>query len=602
MKRWDELEIPPGLRWFLKARKTAVHRSREEIVIGGDSETLEGKPLSFQFYSEDINLEEIIWPRPAEADKRFFAFLNKLPKGENYAIYFHNLKFDLVELFYPIWQYLPMEIEFAYGDWQITGVYQAPSFLTLRNQATGTMVALRDSMSWFIGSLDNAAAMVCPDLPKLEQPQGLGSKRFKKGDSIYEAYAMRDAEVCYHLGCAIREMHREFDIPLTVSLASMSSAIFRKHFQTYDIPQPQIECIKGAYESYHGGKNNIVAGVAPAWHSNMASLDVSSAYPYAMSKMPAFSNLKAYKEFRQRKPGRWRVPPWGVYQVTGIMEKSSPWPVLFEHDFTPIRSGYVNAVWVHGLELNRAFETKQFRPTEKITGYYYDVDMERRNPALAEFVHTFYEKKQASKKAGQEMRAYTYKIILNSLYGKFIQRREVDVSDDPNEPQKILVAGGLFHPFIASGITAHTRAYMNRLEHRFSAIHTATDGIYTHNTPTLEAEVQASNKAENVGIDNDLGVLEYEGVGDLLLLRNKLYVLYTNEQTSQPSTFENRYVLKAATHGFQGSIAQLEELVRTGKREYQVTKPNTLKESQRRGLEVNRFETRTLTLNVDQLR
>lgn len=595
MRRVEELFIPEHLRYYIKPSMT--YRRREEIVIGADTETIEGEPLSFQFYSEDIPIQEIIWPTPENAMSKFMAFMDMLPDGEIYTIYVHNLKFDLIEFFYPIWRELTDELDFTYGNWHITGVYQRPSFLRMKTD--NKTVMLLDSMLWFITSLDNAAELVCPDIPKLEMPQGLGSKRFKKGHTQYEAYAMRDAEVCYHLGKAIQGMHREFEIPQTVSLASMSSTIFKKDFLNYYIPQPSIECIKASYNSYHGGKNNLYPGAAPCWHKNVAALDVSSAYPYAMSQMPAFGQLKYYKTYKAKKAGRYRVPPWGVYLIRGVVEPNCPWPSLFDHGFKPIRGPKtpVENIWVHGMELNEAFEHREFKPYAPVEGFYYDHDRDTRKPALKAFVDHFYKLKNT---ATNKVQRYTYKIILNSLYGKFIQRREVDLSDDPNYPEKALLAGGLFHPFIASGITAHTRAYMHRLEHRFQALHTATDGIYTKNHKGIEKEVAASNKVENV---EALGRLEFEGKGDLLLLRNKLYVLYTNKKTDTPSSeFKGKYILKAALHGYQGSLQQLEHMAATGKRDYVVTKPNTLKDSQNRGLDPNRFQERGFTLNIEEIK
>src|SRR6185503_18643355 len=113
------------------------------------------------------------------------------------------------------------------------------------------------------------------------------------------------------------------------------------------------------------------------------------------------------------------------------------------------------------------------------------------------------------------------KFILNSISGKFIETRKrnscafTDVDADTTVTACELIAGGMFHPFIASAITAHTRARIHRLEHKYKAIHTATDGIMT----------QAKNaKGEGKG----LGALTVEAENaTTLLLRNKCYVVYT---------------------------------------------------------------------------
>src|SRR5690606_31759333 len=106
-----------------------------------------------------------------------------------------------------------------------------------------------------------------------------------------------------------------------------------------------------------------------------------------------------------------------------------------------------------------------------------------------------------------------------------------------------LTAGGMFHPFIASAITAHTRARIHRLEHRYKALHTATDGILTRDKKA---------KAEGKG----LGALTLEAKdATALIVRNKLYVLYTNKptpKTTPSAVFKGNHILNHALHGFQG--------------------------------------------------
>ena len=87
---------------------------------------------------------------------------------------------------------------------------------------------------------------------------------------------------------------------------------------------------------------------------------------------------------------------------------------------------------------------------------------------------------------------------------------------------------------------------------------------------------------------------------ELCLLRNKCYMLYSDEPSGGYKSFvrPNKYVVKYATHGFQGGPKILEELIMHNKRKYSVEKPNTLRISVRQGRVPNKFEKRDLVLRA----
>lgn len=567
------------------------------VIHGADSETFHGRPMTLQFFSDDTEQEVCLWVDEHTATDSFFDWLETLPRKCLNLVYCHNLDFDLPEFFWSMKEELVTAggaFEFTCDGWDISGVYGTPTFCKMRHRKRDISVMILDSFSWFTGSLAQAAKQVCPDLPKLKRPEGLGTRKFKVTDDDFYAYAMRDAEVAYHCGVWIQQLVREFDIQQPVSRADMAAKIFRKQFLQYTIPQPGIACIKGALKSYHGGKNNVISGAAPAWHLGVTSMDISSAYPYAMTMLPSMSYEKLYKIYPKREGrGLTSVPPLGVYRCSGTADKCE-WPVVFHHGFDPIQGHFKN-VWIQGFELNEALASGEVK-IKSIRGYYYEYERDSRKSPFVEFVRDFYQRKQTEKDA---VLRYMYKIILNSVYGKFIQTRKnahviyTDVDTGETEETCEVTAGGMFHPFIASAITAQTRAYIHQLEHAHNAIHTATDGIYTYRKRPV--------RVAHSPYRSDLGKVEVEAHGDLVLIRNKCYILYTDDGKIKSEYFRGKRINKYAKHGFQGSVFDLEKLVAHNERGYHVNKPNRLRQSLQRGLAVNEFVRKRMTLKVGKI-
>lgn len=563
-----------------------------KFIYGGDTETFRGEPITFQFYSEHAECDEIIWLDDAErATEKFMKWCAERSSKAQHVVYVHNLEFDLVSFFWDKKALLVTtesgEFEFTHKGWKIAGVYGAPTFVRITDASQHKTIIVVDSYSYYRASLAKAADVFCPGLPKLQRPEGLGEKRFSRSDSVFVDYAMRDAVIAYFIGLALEDLHQEFDLSQTVSVADMAARIFRHHYLEKPIPQPTRSIMECGLNSYHGGKNNLA--VEPGWYRDVSSLDISSAYPDAMASFPSFYEAKLYKKIRSLN-GAAEVPDLGVYKVRGYVKDCS-WPCLFAHDFTPIRGEQVPGICVAGYELNEAIRSGEFTPTS-IIGWYYDRERDLNSPPLVRFVNEFYARKEAEKDKGKRS---MYKFILNSISGKFIQTRKrekltlVDLDTGSISDTSDLVAGGMFHPFIASCITAHTRAKIHRLEHKYKALHTATDGIFTQQPIRMKAQ-------------SGLGAVVNEAHGDLLLLRNKLYVLYgEGDAPGMSEVFPGRHIIKAALHGFAGTTGDLERLVVTNTRQYSAKKVNRLRSSLKSGRTPNEFRDQAYTLKVGGL-
>lgn len=562
-------------------------------VIGFDTETCEGPPITVQFYSEHLPaIDACIFVNAGNVLDKTLRHISKHCKRGEFVIYGHNLKFDLLSMFYSKHERLATrwgDFELTHRNYDIFGVYGNPTFVHLRSEHARIVIV--DTFSWFSTSLAKVSSLICPHLPKLSHPEGLGTKQFKPTDTEFIEYAMRDAEVAFHAGCAIDDMHKQFNLRQAVSVADMASKIFCQHYISASTPIWNCgrDFNEGAVASYHGGKNNVIPGAAPAWHTNVDAWDLSSAYPHAMTQLPAFSDGRLFKHAIKFGKRTRVFPQHGIYCVTG---EAAPcdWPVVFSDDFKPIR-GPFERVWMTGYELNEARREGEIRISD-VWGHFYDTEKDPvTDTAFNRYVQDFYAKKQT---ATDPVYRFMYKVLLNSLYGKFIQSRQ----QESGIGRIYWKNGPLYHPFAASLITGHTRAVMHRLEHEVKAIHTATDGVFcgAPNSPKDGLFLWAPQAG--------LGAIESEGEGmELCLLRNKMYLLYTDKPGKGFRSFvrPDRYVVKYAKHGFQGGVPDLERVAVGNIREYEVTKPNTLKTALKQGKVPNKFDTKTMTLNIDTI-
>lgn len=547
------------------------------VIIGADSETNAGPPISFQFWAPEKKYQALIWVNKNNSFKKFMTYLNSLQQN-TYLMFAHNLAFDLISFFYSCVSVLDTtEIDVEYENWHIKGIYSNICFLTFTKKVNDkgngfhTSIHLIDTSAYFMGSLKDLAP-IFTNLKKLNPPKLLGDKKFTKNDKKFCSYAMRDAEICWYIGKYIQDIHIEYDIPISISGPQMASKIFRKDFMKKDIPYPDKIVTFSALHSYHGGRNNITK--PKGLYKNVWGLDIISAYPYAMSLLPSFYDKSLYKSIIPNINLDEKKPEYGIYKISGNYKKC-PWPVLYNEKFKPLDGKFSN-IWVTGFELNSALKYNEVE-LEKIEGYYYDSEKDKEVSPFAEYVKLFFEYKNTSK---NEIKRQFYKICLNSLYGKFIQTVDkqngyyYDVSKERVISKDIRQAGGLFHPFIATLITGKVRQMIHDLEHKYKSIHTSTDGIITQIKPDIN------------DLKSGLGGLKVEFEGDCQLFRNKLYIIYNKKHEK----------IKYALHGFHAKVDLLEKLHKKGVYDYEFTRVNKLRESLNRGLVVNKFEKHAATL------
>ena len=453
-------------------------------------------------------------------------------KEENIIIFAHNLEFDFLVLLnldlkasFP--QFLQRECHWKYLDCRIDYFNDHPRFATIRYDS-GKILHIRDTFAYY-GRIA---------LSKLSLALGIGEKLEHDKDDFFsdkisiefKEYAKEDARLTALIGGVIMNYHAMEGVDLSVSGPNMAMKVFRKNFIPYDreLTPPSDHIMKFWELSYHGGVNGVYRQT-PIEIKNTYLFDINSAYPFAMTQIPNFLQCKYQVEESQD----YFIPSCrlaGIYLISA--DSICPYNSTFDHDFSPLK--ILREIWITCYELESLINNSCLENLQ-IHKAIFLLPQEENNP-LANYARIYYELKKAEPK---ESPTYLYYKIcaLNSLYGKFIERRESEEND-------YMLRGPNYNPAIASLITGYTRSQIHDLEHGSNAIHCATDAVFTNT---------------KLAIDDGLGGLSMQGHGILQLFRAKLYIFRDSG---------TREVIKWARHGFHGELKQLEQIWNTHKNEY----------------------------------
>jgi len=245
-------------------------------------------------------------------------------------------------------------------------------------------------------------------------------------------------------------------------------------------------------------------------------------------------------------------------------------PIFYTHDFRPLGAGEAfDTLAVTTIEYRLLRELyPAWRPDDLLS-----VTWKPDHDAMSDLGRYALEMFDRRRAATTPEESQLFKLLSNSLYGKFIARHP-DEDDD-----RVMIAGSLFYPPVAAWITALVRAKITRLEYAEAVVHTSTDGILT--TRPLSG-----------GVGEGLGEMKFEHRGPCLILRNKLYL-----------HFDDRgHLIKWALHGFQGRPRDLWTMLRRGKSRYTVGRLSGWRESARDDDLPYAPITREMVLNVPELR
>jgi len=457
-------------------------------------------------------------------------FFSEIPKSseETTRVYAtaHNASFDIGALLgkdvYDLMKGYPV------GDWVGKVVEGNSCFALLFNKEKKQRLTIADSMAWHKSSLKNIAKNLFGENDqKLKPPEYLGLRTPTAEEAPkFFAYAEKDAQIQLKLTKNIYDFCREGGVKLCLTPAQLAGRVFKKDFLKDRLFLPNTKTLPFICKTYHGA---VFTAFGRGFFPKVNYYDINSLYPYATINVPLnFSNTKLQKisleDIERGFVGfigcKFKFPDKTKYPcLPQLREIRKFWKLTFPvQGTTYCTTEEIKLALSQGCEIENVYG-RGWYPTQG------DID----HP-LGEFMKYYYAKKEELDKIkekedltkSQQDQRYFYKLLLNSLIGKFCQRNR-------NWLTKKEMAGSLFKPEFGSLILSKSRAIINDLIAKNGAIYSDTDCLLTKHT--LETGTKIGQLKNELGNSN---------TGDLLSIRSKLYFV----------TDEGK-LIKCAKHGFR---------------------------------------------------
>lgn len=446
--------------------------------------------------------------------KTFWDKVNSFVKGKNTIhIIAHNALFDMVVLRFE--QYLMtmgFECRFIFE--------QGVTFISKwRNNDRGIMIL--DNSNWFAGKLEKWG-------DKLNVPK-MGMPKFDASEKDWFTYCFRDTEILYKLQLWLIDFIKNNDLGnWKYTLAGLSFNAYRHRFMSHPIyiPEETRETYL-ARQAYKGGRTECF------YSGNFSKgpyykLDINSMYPYVMKVNEYPTNVEGYV----RNPSIESVKK-GLVNYCAIakvkVNVTEPFYPIRYNDRTAYPIGKFTC-YLSTPEIAIGIDRGWIESIKEIAWY-------RKRNIFRAFVDFFYTERMRWAEKGDELRSFMFKIFLNSLYGKFGQRKYDDKVIGFQEPHTYepsyyydsitgkrgmvrqmganiilsTVGGEGYNSFcaIASHVTAYARIYLYSLiikAGRNNVWYCDTDSIITNRNGLLNVD--------NVIDKRQLGALKIEGIAD----------------------------------------------------------------------------------------
>lgn len=326
------------------------------------------------------------------------------------TVYFHNLsRFDGI--------FLLKHLASHHSKYKLKPLMRNNRLYELSVYSGKVMLfRFRDSLNLLPGTLNNLAKSLCPDL-------GTKGSVDHKSLDVNNIAANKDqllesmkTDILLLGGVMLKAQDiywnlYKLDIESKITLSSLALNIFRLRYyddKIFPIHIPNKNEDTFIRKAYYGGHTDAYK----PYGENLYYYDVNSLYPYVMQKYPMpCGKPKWYSNLEDQ----------DLDSMLGFIEAYVVCPKTIKKPFLPYRNKEGTLIFPTG-EFIGVYYSEELKYAKGIGYKVYPISgylFERKESPFKDFVSSLFSSRLEARKDGNEALSYVYKILMNSLYGRF---------------------------------------------------------------------------------------------------------------------------------------------------------------------------------------
>jgi len=541
-----------GLKQFVYEFITSLQKSSKKIrkeyfVFDVESDTSQ-QWHKFLFanvlYRDDDYVKRYDFYSPKEITDWFYTILNKAKyKNKHYYLFGHNVSYD-IRLALDKDYFLTKQNTFIFLQ------STSPFIFTFGKYNRNNKFVVLDTMNYFKVSLEGLANMFGQTKVQVDFSY-VNEKTFTENKEIRQLVIDRCKKDVELTDYVVSFLYDNFDKKVSVSLPQLAFRVFRADYQRFQFQKLNSNLIA---KSYYGGRTELFR----KGKHHVYIYDVNSMYPFQYLKplpVKLYCNAELERKVKSQSVQLDKQMGYSAHVKLKVNEDIiAPFPYRANKLIFP--NGIFDT-YLCADEFNNAYENGYIQQI-------YNVEIYEMDYLLKDFALNIYQKRQESSGL---WKAY-YKLLLNSLYGKFGQKRKtakiidyngnkdtcevVTYYDDNGKMFEVKNIFGVrviekeqayrYSVAISAFITAYARHYLYML------MQPIENHIIYCDTDSIVIDIPYPNS--NLLHDSELGKLKLEYEGEFEGLRPKFYYrgnklkLKGVPEQSEIEISDNQYIAK----------------------------------------------------------